>query len=242
MQAEVALRFYLVEVHRARRGAFDLAQIRRRHQSAGGAGHRSGDDNPHRDDEPYRRALIGVYSRLAGTLENLTGGQAVRHAVAPGAAYANSWAFLADLVTIDESLRLHHSEVIAAQRLEPLDSRRGSVRLPPRHRRSAPKLRPSRGDDHGNSGAGAHRRRLRGAPRGGEAAAAAAAAVAIRAPCGCRTRNIREPSRTNWRSSPRRAAMRDSSMATSRSAITSSATPRRSAIFWKCCCCKRNAA
>jgi len=81
---------------------------------------RSGDDNPHRDNEPYRRALIGVYSRLAGTLEKLTGGQAVRHALAPGEPYANSWALLADLVTIDESLRMHHSEVIASQRLEPL--------------------------------------------------------------------------------------------------------------------------
>ncbi len=120
MQAEMALRFYLVEVHQL--GA-ELS-ISRRYAGATRAleelANRSGDDNPHRDDEPYRRALIGVYSRLAGTLEHLTGGQAVRHAVAPGAAYANSWAFLADLVTIDESLRLHHSEVIAAQRLEPL--------------------------------------------------------------------------------------------------------------------------
>ena len=120
MQAEVALRFYLVEVHQL--GA-ELS-ISRKYAGATRAledlANRAGDDNPHRDDEPYRRALIGVYSRLAGTLEHLTGGQAVRHAVAPGAAYANSWAFLADLVTIDESLRLHHSEVIAAQRLEPL--------------------------------------------------------------------------------------------------------------------------
>ena len=120
MQAEVALRFYLVEVHQL--GA-ELS-ISRKYAGATRAledlANRAGDDNPHRDDEPYRRALIGVYSRLAGTLEHLTGGQAVRHAVAPGAAYANSWAFLADLVTIDESLRLHHSEVIASQRLEPL--------------------------------------------------------------------------------------------------------------------------
>ena len=120
MQADVALRFYLTEVHQL--GA-ELS-ISRKYAGATRAleelAARSGDENPHRDDEPYRRALIGVYSRLAGTLEHLTGGQAVRHAVAPGAAYANSWALLADLVTIDESLRLHHSEVIATQRLEPL--------------------------------------------------------------------------------------------------------------------------
>jgi phosphoenolpyruvate carboxylase len=120
MQCETALRFYLTEVHEL--GA-ELS-ISRKYSGASKAledlATRSGDDNPHRDDEPYRRALIGVYSRLAGTLEKLTGGEAVRHAVAPGAPYANSWAFLADLVTVDESLRVHNSEVIASQRLEPL--------------------------------------------------------------------------------------------------------------------------
>jgi phosphoenolpyruvate carboxylase len=120
MQCETALRHYLVEVHEL--GA-ELS-ISRRYGGATRAleelAQRSGDDNPHRDNEPYRRALIGVYSRLAGTLEKLTGGQAMRHAVAPGAPYANSWALLADLVTIDESLRIHHSDVIASQRLEPL--------------------------------------------------------------------------------------------------------------------------
>lgn len=120
MQSETALRFYLTEVHEL--GA-ELS-ISRRYAGATRAleelAARSGDDNPHRDNEPYRRALIGVYSRLAGTLEKLTGGQAVRHALAPGESYGNSWAFLADLVTIDESLRIHHSEVIASQRLEPL--------------------------------------------------------------------------------------------------------------------------
>ncbi|QGM47300.1 phosphoenolpyruvate carboxylase [Methylocystis heyeri] len=120
MQADTALRFYLTEVHQL--GA-ELS-ISRKYAGATRAledlAARSGDDNPHRDDEPYRRALIGVYSRLAGTLELLTGGQAQRHALSPGEPYANSWAFLADLVTVDESLRLHHSEVIASQRLEPL--------------------------------------------------------------------------------------------------------------------------
>ena len=120
MQCETALRYYLVEVHEL--GA-ELS-ISRRYAGATRAleelAARSGDDNPHRDNEPYRRALIGVYSRLAGTLEKLTGAQAMRHAVAPGEPYANSWALLADLVTIDESLRIHHSDVIASQRLEPL--------------------------------------------------------------------------------------------------------------------------
>ena len=62
MQCETALRFYLVEVHEL--GA-ELS-ISRRYAGCTKAleelAARSGDDNPHRDDEPYRRALIGVYS------------------------------------------------------------------------------------------------------------------------------------------------------------------------------------
>ncbi|MBY6241497.1 phosphoenolpyruvate carboxylase [Methylosinus sp. Sm6] len=120
LQSETALRFYLTEVHEL--GA-ELS-ISRRYAGCSEAleqlAARSGDDNPHRDDEPYRRALIGVYSRLAATLEELTGQQAQRHAVAPANPYPNARAFLADLEIIDDSLRCHHSEVIASQRLEPL--------------------------------------------------------------------------------------------------------------------------
>ncbi len=120
LQAEVALRFYLTEAHEL---GSELSMSRKYAGATRGLEElaaRSGDDNPHRDDEPYRRALVGIYSRLAGTLEHLTGQQAQRHALAPGAPYAHCWAFLADLVTIDESLRLHHGETIASQRLEPL--------------------------------------------------------------------------------------------------------------------------
>ncbi len=140
MQCETALRFYLVEVHEL--GA-ELS-ISRRYAGCTKAleelAARSGDDNPHRDDEPYRRALIGVYSRLAGTLEKLTGGQAARHAVAPGEPYANSWALLADLVTIDEvaagaSQRSHRDAAARAA-----DPRRRSLRLSSCDARSAAKL------------------------------------------------------------------------------------------------------
>ncbi|WP_159729230.1 phosphoenolpyruvate carboxylase [Methylosinus sp. Ce-a6] len=120
MQSETALRFYLNEVHEL--GA-ELS-ISRRYAGCSQAleqlAARSGDDNPHRDDEPYRRALIGVYARLAATLEELTGQQAQRHAVTPANPYPNPRAFLADLEIVDDSLRCHHSEVIATQRLEPL--------------------------------------------------------------------------------------------------------------------------
>jgi phosphoenolpyruvate carboxylase len=52
-------------------------------------------------DEPYRRALTGMYARLAATLKDLTGGDAARHAVAPQNAYPRREEFLADLRTIE---------------------------------------------------------------------------------------------------------------------------------------------
>ena len=58
---------------------------------------RSPDQNPHRQDEPYRRALIGMYARLAATLHELTGTEALRHAVAPHQPYASARELLADL-------------------------------------------------------------------------------------------------------------------------------------------------
>ena len=81
---------------------------------------RSPDTNAHRRDEPYRRALTGMYARLAASLKALTGGDAARHAVAPQNAYASAADFLADLRTIEASLHSHHGAALTAQRLRPL--------------------------------------------------------------------------------------------------------------------------
>ena len=81
---------------------------------------RSPDPSEHRVDEPYRRALTGMYARLAATLKDLTGGDAARHAVAPQNAYALAEDFLADLRVIQASLAAHHGAALVAQRLHPL--------------------------------------------------------------------------------------------------------------------------
>ncbi len=62
---------------------------------------RSPDRNEHRMDEPYRRALTGMYARLAATLHALTGTEALRHAVAPQDPYASAEELLADLRIIE---------------------------------------------------------------------------------------------------------------------------------------------
>ena len=119
-QAEVALRHYLTEVHFLG-GELSLSALLVDFSPEMRAlADSSPDTSEHRKDEPYRRALTGIYARLAATLKQLTGGDAARHALAPQNAYARAEDFLADLRTIETSLRTHHGEALAAQRLHPL--------------------------------------------------------------------------------------------------------------------------
>ncbi|HEY2928970.1 phosphoenolpyruvate carboxylase [Piscinibacter sp.] len=119
-QSETVLRFYLTEVHEL--GAelsisATLAPVTPQMRALAEA---SPDQNPHREDEPYRRALIGVYARLAATLHELTGTEALRHAVAPQRPYRSAEELLADLRVIEASLRSHHADALIAPRLHPL--------------------------------------------------------------------------------------------------------------------------
>jgi len=119
-QAEVALRHYLTEVHHLG-SELSMSTSRSPVGSAMQAlADRSGDLNPHREDEPYRRALIGIYSRLAATLQALTGTEALKHAVAPKNPYSQPEEFMADLDVIADSLRSHHAQALIAPRLQPL--------------------------------------------------------------------------------------------------------------------------
>ena len=119
-QAEVALRFYLTETHLLGGELSMSAMLASVSPAMQALANSSPDTNAHRQDEPYRRALTGVYARLAATLKNLTGGDAARHAVAPQNAYAKSEDFLADLRTVASSLRANHGDALVAQRLHPL--------------------------------------------------------------------------------------------------------------------------
>jgi phosphoenolpyruvate carboxylase len=119
-QSDVALRHYLTEVHFLGGELSLSAMLVPFGPEMLALAERSPDTNEHRQDEPYRRALTGMYARLAATLKALTGGDAARHAVAPQNPYATSEEFLADLRTIEASLRGHHAEAVAAQRLHPL--------------------------------------------------------------------------------------------------------------------------
>ena len=157
--AETVLRHYLTEVHLL--GA-ELSMSRTLTPCTPALlelAARSSDDSSRRMDEPYRRALTGIYSRLAATLEKLTGTEALRHAVAPSEPYPDAAAFLADLVTIRHSL---HGK--SRPRADPLSagaahSRRPGVRLSSRDHRPATELRSPRGRRRGIARRRAHRTR-----------------------------------------------------------------------------------
>ena len=117
---ETVLRFYLTEVHELGAELSLSTLLVAVTPELQALADRSGDHNEHRSDEPYRRALIGVYARLAGTLEALTGTEALRHAVAPSTPYPDAEALLADLRTVEASLASHHGAALAAARLRPL--------------------------------------------------------------------------------------------------------------------------
>jgi phosphoenolpyruvate carboxylase len=81
---------------------------------------RSPDKSPHRRDEPYRRALTGLYARVAATARELDQLEPLRHAIADARPYASVDEFAADLETIHRSLEDNGSGLIARGRLRRL--------------------------------------------------------------------------------------------------------------------------
>jgi len=81
---------------------------------------RSPDVSPHRRDEPYRRALTGVYARVAATTRALDQYEPLRHAVGDAPPYASPVEFGADLDVIHASLQANGSALLARGRLRRL--------------------------------------------------------------------------------------------------------------------------
>jgi phosphoenolpyruvate carboxylase len=119
-QAEVVLRFYLTEVHHLGAELSVSLMLVGTSAEMRALTDRSPDVNEHRLDEPYRRALVGVYARLAATLQELTGTEAARHAVAPQNPYLGADDFLADLKIIEASLLATNGAHLVGMRLSGL--------------------------------------------------------------------------------------------------------------------------
>ncbi|MEV1132964.1 phosphoenolpyruvate carboxylase [Rhodococcus coprophilus] len=87
----------------------------------------SGDDDPARDDEPYRRAVRGIRGRLTATGSHLLPGVDLPGTVdEPRRPYRTPAQLLADLAVVDASLRAGGAGVIADDRLARL---RGAVEV-----------------------------------------------------------------------------------------------------------------
>ena len=80
----------------------------------------STDHSPQRADEPYRRALSGIYARLAATSRVLDQVEPVRHEIGQATSYATPDALRVDLKILANSLKLNGSANLAGGRLRRL--------------------------------------------------------------------------------------------------------------------------
>jgi phosphoenolpyruvate carboxylase len=119
-QTDMVLRHHLTQLHLLGAELSVSAMLASVSPAMQALAERSPDTNAHRQDEPYRRALTGMYARLAATLKRLTGGDAARHAVTPQDPYGSAHELLSDLRTIEASLVAHHGAALVRARLRPL--------------------------------------------------------------------------------------------------------------------------
>ena len=81
---------------------------------------RSPDTSPHRRQEPYRRAISGVYARLAATQSHLNNAAAAPAPIGEAEPYANAAEFAQDLRIISDSLEKNGSGALTKGRLRDL--------------------------------------------------------------------------------------------------------------------------
>ncbi|HEY1225937.1 MAG TPA: phosphoenolpyruvate carboxylase, partial [Ramlibacter sp.] len=77
----------------------------------------SPDHSPLRSDEPYRRALIGIYARLASTARELGTADILRKEVGHAERYQDAREFRADLKIVADSLTANHGAMLIEPRL-----------------------------------------------------------------------------------------------------------------------------
>lgn len=77
----------------------------------------SRDTSLHRIDEPYRRACIHIYARLASTAQQILGRPLAARPTYEAESYLDPAEFEADLAVIADSLQTHHGTAIAHLRL-----------------------------------------------------------------------------------------------------------------------------
>ncbi len=117
---ETVLRHYLLQVHLLGSELSISKKLIGASENLLNLAQRAADPNPHRVDEPYRQALIGIYARLAATLVKLTGANARPHALPPSIPYENPGEFLSDLNIVETSLRENKGARLTEEKLSTL--------------------------------------------------------------------------------------------------------------------------
>ncbi len=120
LQSAAAFNFYLEEIHALGR-ELPLSQLLIQVSPALAAlSEASPDTSPQRADEPYRRALAGIYARLAATIQALDHQHSLRHPVAQAEPYPTADALAADLAVLAGSLEQNGAARLARGRLRRL--------------------------------------------------------------------------------------------------------------------------
>lgn len=119
-QARYALKHYLAEIDALGAELSISNQLANVSPRLAALADTSGDDAQSRSDEPYRRALTGIYARTAASFHVLTGHRALPVALVDGEAYPDAHALAADLRVVADSLEAHGGRAMRAGRLDAL--------------------------------------------------------------------------------------------------------------------------
>jgi len=120
LQSAAALNHYLDEIHELG-GELPLSNLLvDTTPELDDLAERSTDHSPQRADEPYRRALSGIYARVAATARTLDHVEPVRHEIGQATPYDDPDALRADLKVLSNSLKLNGSAPLAGGRLRRL--------------------------------------------------------------------------------------------------------------------------
>jgi phosphoenolpyruvate carboxylase len=120
LQSQKAMTFYLEEVH-ALGGELSLdARLVSVSTELEQLAERSPDPSPYRRDEPYRRAISGIYARLVATARSLGHAEPRRPALGEALPYPHSAEVIADLAVVHRSLATNGSAALARGRLRRL--------------------------------------------------------------------------------------------------------------------------
>ncbi|PXW78949.1 phosphoenolpyruvate carboxylase type 1 [Blastomonas natatoria] len=113
-QAETALVHYLDGVHALGQDLSIATGLSNTPSAVLELAESSGDNAPSRADEPYRRALAGIYARLCATHVALTGKQPPRPSAIDGEAYASPGDLRRDLVVLANGLADNGAGILAS--------------------------------------------------------------------------------------------------------------------------------